>query len=106
MLIHDDPSYFYRILPYAYVLNVSDTWSKKFENIVIEQPDWYVGNSNLFNSYILTNSLTHMNQQIATKAFATNSSSAFSSSHGGFGGSGFSGGSSGGGFGGGGGGSW
>jgi uncharacterized membrane protein YgcG len=79
---------------------------KEFEDLYTTPPEWYVGNSNFFNSYILANSLTNMNQQIATRAVATNSARGFSSSHGGSGGSGFSGGSSGGGFGGGGGGSW
>ena len=107
---HDNPKrylgVFEKLLPYAILFGLEKKWAQEFEDLYVTPPDWYVGNSNLFNSYILTNSLTHMNQQIATKAFATNSSSAFSSSHGGFGGSGFSGGSSGGGFGGGGGGSW
>ena len=34
-LVHDDPSYFYNILPYAYVLGVSDAWIKQFEGIAI-----------------------------------------------------------------------
>lgn len=101
MLIHDDPSYFYRILPYAYVLNVSDTWSKKFENIVIEQPDWYVGNHPL-NTYIFVN---HLNRTLGNMSRAmTSVPQAKAHGGGGFGGGG--GGFSGGGFGGGGGSSW
>ena len=30
-LVEENPNYFYDILPYAYVLGVSDKWSKKFE---------------------------------------------------------------------------
>ncbi len=41
LLVKDDPSAFYHILPYAYVLGISDTWSDKFEDLIIEQPDWY-----------------------------------------------------------------
>ena len=37
----EDPSYFYDILPYAYVLDVSDKWIKKFESISMQAPDWY-----------------------------------------------------------------
>ena len=37
-LVHDDPQYFFKILPYAYVLNVTDIWSKKFESIAMENP--------------------------------------------------------------------
>lgn len=107
---HDNPKkylgVFEKLLPYAIIFGLEKKWAKEFEDLYTTPPEWYDGNNNLFNSYILANSLTHMNQQIATRAVATNSSHGFSSSHGGFGGSGFSGGHSGGGFGGGGGGSW
>ncbi len=101
MLIHDDPSYFYRILPYAYVLNVSDVWSKKFEDIVIQQPDWYSG-SNPLNTYIF---VSHLNRTLGSMSRAMTSMPQSSGRGGGsFGGGG--GGFSGGGFGGGGGSSW
>lgn len=102
MLVHDDPSYFYKILPYAYVLNVSDVWSKKFESIAVEQPSWYSGPNTHFNTYLFMNSfnrtLTNMNQVMSSVPQRSGSGG------GGFGGGG--GGFSGGGFGGGGGGSW
>ncbi len=107
---HNDPKkylgVFEKLLPYAIIFGLEKKWAKEFEDLYTTPPDWYEGNSNFFNSYILASSLTHMSQQIATRAVATNSAHGFSSSHGGSGGSGFSGGSSGGGFGGGGGGSW
>ncbi len=107
---HDNPKkylgVFEKLLPYAIIFGLEKKWAKEFEDLYTTPPEWYDGNNNFFNSYILANSLTHMNQQIATRAVATNSSRGYSSSHGSFGGSGFSGGSSGGGFGGGGGGSW
>ena len=37
-----NPNYFYEILPYAYVLNVSKKWIEKFENIPV--PENYMGN--------------------------------------------------------------
>ena len=43
MLVHEDPKYFYNILPFAYVLDVSDKWVDKFEGIAIEPPEWYSG---------------------------------------------------------------
>lgn len=102
MLVHDDPSYFYKILPYAYVLNVSDVWSKKFESIAIEQPSWYSGPNVHFNTFIFMNSfnrtLSNMNQVMNSIPQRSGTGG------GGFGGGG--GGFSGGGFGGGGGGSW
>ncbi|MBR1890115.1 MAG: DUF2207 domain-containing protein, partial [Clostridia bacterium] len=36
MLVKDNPSLFFEILPYAYVLGVSDVYMKKFEDIKIE----------------------------------------------------------------------
>lgn len=101
MLVHDDPSYFYKILPYAYVLNVSDTWSKKFENIVIEQPDWYYGPHPL-NTYIF---VSHLNRTLSSVSQAMTSVPQSQGKGGGSFGSG-GGGFSGGGFGGGGGSSW
>ena len=40
-LVMQDPSYFYDILPYAYVLGTSDVWIKKFETIITTAPTWY-----------------------------------------------------------------
>lgn len=40
-LVMQDPTYFYNILPYTYVLGVSDKWIKKFESISLQAPDWY-----------------------------------------------------------------
>ena len=36
-LVEKDPKYFYNILPYAYVLDVSKKWIDKFENIPMPQ---------------------------------------------------------------------
>ena len=104
MLVEESPEIFYDVLPYAYVLGVSDKWSKKFENIAIQQPDWYVsatpGN---FNSYLLWRSLSrNMSTMNSTMTSIPQSKG---SSGGGFSG-GSGGGFSGGGFGGGGGGGW
>lgn len=42
-MVEENPSCFYDILPYAYILGVSDKWINKFEDIMKLQPDWYVG---------------------------------------------------------------
>lgn len=39
-LVMNDPEYFYNILPYTYVLGVSNKWMKKFEDIALEEPLW------------------------------------------------------------------
>ncbi len=47
-MVMENPTYFYDILPYAYVLGVSNKWIEKFETIALQSPDWYDGNS-MFN---------------------------------------------------------
>mgnify|MGYP002520544337 CR=1 FL=1 len=95
-LVEKNPTYFYDILPYTYVLGISDKWIKKFESISIMAPTWYDGNSD-FN----LNSFSSFINDTMSSAESSMSSSPSSSSGGSSGG-----GSSGGGSGGGGGGSW
>ena len=47
-LVMQDSEYFYNILPYAYVLGVSDIWINKFETISLEPPSW-LDNSTTFD---------------------------------------------------------
>lgn len=102
-LIVENPNYFYDILPYTYVLGVSDKWIKKFESISLEAPSWYAGSNSFtvssFGSFI---DHTMTSAQSAMTADPTKSSSSSSSSSG----SSSGGGSAGGGSGGGGGSSW
>lgn len=95
-MVMQDPSYFYNILPYTYVLGVSDKWIKKFETISLQAPSWYDSSSN-FN-VVTFSSFMNNTMSSAERSMSSNPSS---SSSGGSGG-----GSSGGGSGGGGGGSW
>ena len=108
MLVEENPSYFYDILPYTYVLGISNKWIKKFESMGIKAPDWYDSSSSSFSIDTMS---SFMSRTMTSAASALNSSP----SEGGSGGSGGSssgssssggGGSSGGGSGGGGGGSW
>lgn len=46
-LVNDNPQYFYDVLPYAYVLGISDVWAKKFADIVIENAKWYQSDEDL-----------------------------------------------------------
>jgi uncharacterized membrane protein YgcG len=102
-LVEQNPSYFYDVLPYAYVLGLSKKWAKKFENIAMEPPNWYTGSygNRAFTTILLLNSLDN-----ATRVMSDNI--VIPSSSGGAGGSfsGGGGGFSGGGMGGGGGGGW
>ncbi len=99
-LVMQDPTYFYRILPYTYVLGVSNKWIEKFEQIQMEAPDWYYG-----SYYGIHGFGDAMDRTMNTATRALTSSPSESSGGGGGGGS-TGGGFSGGGSGGGGGGSW
>lgn len=110
MLVKDNPSAFYNILPYAYVLGVYEKWCKKFEKIAIEKPDWYVGDDmRFFNTLIFINILNNSCNQILRgidTARIAGLAEGAKSLAGGLGKGGFGGGFAGGGFGGGGGGRW
>ncbi len=70
LLVEENPSYFFNVLPFAYVLGVTDVWSKKFEGIAVKQPDWYSGYStNAFTTMMfmssINRSMSHV-QSVAT----------------------------------------
>ena len=94
-MVINNPTYFYDILPYTYVLGVSDKWIKKFESISLQAPSWYDGYSDFnvttFGSFM--NSTMSSAERVMSSDPSTSSSSSSSSSSGG----GFSGGGSGGG---------
>lgn len=48
-LVEENPNYFYNILPYTYVLNISKKWIKKFEDIPV--PDLDMGNFDYGNDW-------------------------------------------------------
>ena len=106
-LVYENPSYYYDILPYAYVLGVSDAWTKNFEGIVIQPPTWYAG-STMFDRMVFWHFMNNTMRSATTAMTSAPQSSSGGYSGGGIsGGGGFSGGGfSGGGAGGGGGGRW
>lgn len=101
-LVHDNPQYFYNILPYAYVLGISDVWSKKFADIVMENASWYQSEDQL-PAYLFMPRYYRCMNNLQTQLYHIPE---IKSSSGGGGISSGGGGFSGGGFGGGGGGSW
>ena len=102
MMVLENPTYFYDILPYTYVLDISSKWIKKFESINVEPPTWYESSYGFrvdsFGNFI--DSTMSSAQSVMTSTPASSGS--------GYSGGGISsgGGFSGGGSGGGGGGSW
>lgn len=99
-MVMENSTYFYDILPFTYVLGVSEKWIKKFEAINLQAPDWYDSpnafNPSSFGSFM--NNAMSSAQNAMSSSLSSSSSGGSSSSSGG--------GSSGGGSGGGGGGSW
>lgn len=67
-LVNENPQYFFNILPYAYVLGITDKWAKNFETINIPQPSWYYGATygNNFTSLLFASSLMHSMDHIAS----------------------------------------
>ena len=114
-LVEEDPEYFFSVLPYAYVMGLTNKWIKNFENINVTVPDWY-STYDTTGPYIMVfnmgDSMGGMTNAVATSIAPHLPAGTFSGSDtgGGWsGGGGFSGGGggfSGGGGGGGGGGFW
>lgn len=103
MLVDDDPQYFYHILPYAYVLGVTDKWAKQFESIAVEPPSWYYGyNGSVFTTIWFASMLNHslyytQQNMVISKGSGGSSFGGGIGGGSGFGGGGFSGGGIGGG---------
>ncbi len=92
-LVHENPEYFYNILPYTYALGVSEEWMNQFETIAMQAPEWYE-----CNGVFLIHDFNHfMTSAMLTAQTSMTSAPSSSSSGGGFSGGGFSGGGSGGG---------
>ncbi|ASS38100.1 DUF2207 domain-containing protein [Mogibacterium pumilum] len=98
-LVESDPSYFYNVLPYAYVLGLTDKWIHKFNTIKIPEHTGFSSyNTTTFNYMSMStmmNSIQHSTYSGIAAAHADSGGGI-----GGFSGGGFSGGGSGGGGGG------
>ena len=99
------PELFSKLLPYAVAFNLTRIWTKQFEGLMQEPPDWYIGASPVFNGSLFYFSMLSLSGGMErTFASAPRTSGGGHSAWGG--GASFGGGFSGGGFGGGGGGGW
>ncbi len=104
-MIAEHPTYFYDILPYTYVLGISNKWIKKFESIAIPEPNWYDSGAS-FNMNSFLHSFNSTMSSVSNSMTSNPSSSGGGGSSGGSSSGSSGGGSSGGGSGGGGGSSW
>lgn len=101
-LVEENPSYFYDILPYAYVFKLTDKWVKKFENIKMPEHSSYTSHRADAFDYMWVNMMMN---SIESSTYSGISAASPDIGGGGFSSSG-GGGFSGGGAGGGGGGTW
>ncbi len=103
-LVEENPNYFFDILPYTYVLGVSDKWIKNFEGITIEPPQWYYSNGDMFDVFVfghfMNSAMYSANHSMMVAPQPENNSDFGGGIGGGFSGGGFAGGGSGGGGGG------
>jgi len=109
MEFHDapkkDPQLFSKLLPYAIAFNLTSIWTKQFEGLLQQPPDWYIGASPVFHPHFFYLSMLSLSSGMErTFISAPRTSGGGHSAWGG--GASFGGGFSGGGFGGGGGGGW
>ena len=54
-MLKENPELYYKVLPYAQVLGVTDAWEKKFENITLAPPDWCMGSHMTVFDYMIIN---------------------------------------------------
>ncbi len=111
-LANENPTAFYDILPFAYVLGVSDVYMEKFKDVPIATPDWLISSNNVGAWFVfvsLNRSMARIGTTIAKTMpnslsrlgkFAGNVVRSSGGGGGSFGGGGFSGGGHGGGGGG------
>ena len=101
MLVKENPTLFYDILPYAYALSLTDIWNDQFEKLNIPECDWYQTNTG-YSPYLMTRRLSRSMNTLSTTMSSPPAPSGGSGGYSSGGGGGYSGG----GFGGSSGGSW
>ncbi|MGN0824115.1 MAG: DUF2207 domain-containing protein [Candidatus Coproplasma sp.] len=100
-MMEENPELYYKVLPYAQVLGVSDVWEDKFKSININPPSWAVGYGgfDVFDLIVFNHVMRSMNRNMVTTMTSRPQPSSGGLSGGGFGGGfgGFGGGGHGGG---------
>ena len=94
-MLEENPEIYYKVLPYAQVLGVTDEWTHHFRNILIEKPSWAYGFEYSVFDYMLVNRSMRMITRTMAMRPQNTSSTVGRTGSGGFGG--FSGGGRGGG---------
>jgi len=97
-MLEENPQLYYKVLPYAQVLGVTDEWEKKFKGILIEPPTWCGGTRLTVFDYVLINRCLRRSMVIAMMRAQSKGGGSFigrsggGGNFGGFGGGGFGGG--------------
>ncbi len=97
VMLEENPTLYYKVLPYAQVLGVTDEWTDKFKGILLEPPKWCSGGNMTVFDYIIINRILRTSMLIAmmrpqAKGGSFVGRSGGGGGFGGFGGGGFGGG--------------
>ena len=84
-LVMDDPQYFYNILPYTYVLGISQKWIEQFESVNLKEPDWYDG-SKTFDVFVFDRMMSSTMSSMTQKQESSSNTSSWGSGDSGTGG--------------------
>ena len=68
-MIDENPAYYYKVLPYAQVMGVSDVWESKFKGIDLQPPAWASGYNYTLFDYMLFTALMRNTWRGVSKAF-------------------------------------
>ncbi len=94
-MLEENPQLYYKVLPYAQVLGVTNEWEEKFANILIPAPTWCtstrmsVFDYMIFNRCMTKAMVTAMRPPQSSTGGRSGSGGGFSGGGGGFGGGGF-----------------
>ncbi|MBK9377346.1 MAG: DUF2207 domain-containing protein [Saprospiraceae bacterium] len=69
--LKQDPAYFDKVLPYAIVFNQADLWKKKFKDLEIDPPQWYVGSTPNVYYYSYLNDLDRGLNEMSSTFYST-----------------------------------
>ena len=65
-LLEEQPELFYRLLPYAQVLGVTEKWTEKFEGIDLAPPTYYSCSDAVFSAVVWNSLFRSMNVRMGT----------------------------------------
>lgn len=97
MMFESNPNYYYDMLPFVYVFNLTDKWEKHLSELTLPAPDWYSGQGSFYPGRFYINLNSNFSTATSQPPSQSGGGGGRSSRGGGFGGGGFSGGGGGGG---------